>query len=93
MSRNKKLPRWAKIYLAVVLALFVILAAVVRYAPNVADTAANVLPGEYAWQDELTDGTKAMYGPNWKPTAHDKNVIAAFAHENAKNYRPPKDDD
>jgi N-acetyl-beta-hexosaminidase len=45
-----------------------------------------------AWRKELTDGAKAFYGEDWKPSKSDRRTIDAMASEAAKTYGAPRDD-
>jgi hypothetical protein len=44
------------------------------------------------WRKELTDGAKAFYGEDWKPSKSDRRKIDAMASEAAKTYGEPRDD-
>ena len=45
-----------------------------------------------AWQKELTDGAKAFYGEDWKPSKADRRTIDAMAAQVAKTYGAPSKD-
>jgi hypothetical protein len=45
-----------------------------------------------AWRKELTDGAKAFYGKDWKPSKADRHTIDAMAGGAAKTYGAPKQD-
>jgi hypothetical protein len=44
------------------------------------------------WRKELTDGARAFYGEDWKPSKSDRRTIDAMAGEAAKTYEAPKQD-
>jgi hypothetical protein len=45
-----------------------------------------------AWRKELTDGAKAFYGEDWKPSKGDRGRIDAMAGEATKTYGAPRQD-
>ena len=44
-----------------------------------------------AWRNELTNGAKAFYGEDWKPSKADRRTIDAMAGEATKTYGAPRD--
>jgi hypothetical protein len=80
----------------VVLSLFVLVAFGIWLDSRDSSGSVSASSGDDAaraqWQKELTDGAKAFYGKDWKPSRSDQRTIDAMASEAAKTYGAPRDD-